>query len=136
MKLALDIVGELAMEIYFGSLKPLDTDIKPHNLVTFAIPEIGVRFKAPYPAEDLALEYVSLLTLLEFVDVNPQLFRNRALELFTNNRDLVQQINNRQVNNSDLLPYLEKTLEYRSRLRFSINWVAFPDNPAQQSEIS
>jgi hypothetical protein len=123
------------MELYFGSFKRNGSEPSENNLVTFAIPDIGVRFKAPYPAEDLTLDYASLLALLEFVEINPQLFANRALELYCNNYDLVSQINKRTVDKAEIFPYLDKTLEYQKKLKFSINWVARPDNPAQRSEI-
>ncbi len=114
--------GGYDMELYFGSLKGLNTDIKPHNLVTFNIPDLGVKFKAPFPAEDMALDYASLLTLLEFVEINPQLFTNRALELYSNNSELVDQIENKQVNRTELIPFLKKALHYRSKLNYSLNW--------------
>jgi hypothetical protein len=123
------------MELYFASMKSLSAQPNPRNLVTFAIPDIGVRFKAPYPAEDLTLEYASLLTLLEFIDINPGLFTNRALELFCHNADLVNQIKARRVDQPNLAPYLKKALEYRERLKYSINWVPPDDNPARRTEI-
>jgi hypothetical protein len=123
------------MELYFASLKAIDVRIPPRNLVTFAIPDIGVRFKAPYPADDMALEYASLLTLLEFIEINPKLFANRALELYCNSADLVNQVNTCRVDAPDLAPYLQRALEYRARLKYSINWISRDDNPAQCGEI-
>lgn len=117
------------MEIYFGSLKGLNDDIKPHNLVTFAIPDLGVKFKAPFPAEDLALDYASLLTLLEFIEINPQLFTDRALELYSQNSKLVEQVKNRQVDRTELIPFLKKALAYRSKLNYSLNWIPGSDQP-------
>lgn len=123
------------MELYFGSLKPSSASTSSRSLVTFAIPDIGVKFKAPYAADNMALEYASLLTLLEFIEINPRLFVNRSLELFSTSAELVDQINRRQVNTPDLAPYLHKALEYRSRLKFSINWISPNDNPAHDIEI-
>lgn len=123
------------MELYFGSMKRQLTDTQIDTLVTFAIPDIGVKFKAPYRAEDYMLDYASLLALLEFVEINPQLFKNRALELYCNNFDLVEQVNTKSVDRKELAPLLQKTLQYRSKLKFSINWVSLADNPAQRPEI-
>lgn len=116
------------MELYFGSMTATKDGSSSHNLVTFAIPDIGVKFKAPFPAEDMALDYASLLTLLEFIDINPQLFANRALELYSNNHRLVEQINNRTVDEEDLAPFLQKVLEYRARMKYSINWIPRPED--------
>lgn len=123
------------MELYFGSLRPSGPPANSRSLVTFAIPDIGVKFKAPYSADELALEYASLLTLLEFIEINPKLFVNRSLELFSASAELVDQVNRRQVDSPDLVPYLRKALEYRTRLKFSINWISPDDNPARDIEI-
>jgi len=123
------------MELYFASMESPAAQPRPRNLVTFAIPDIGVSFKAPYEAEDMTLEYASLLTLLEFIEINPKLFTNRALELYCNSADLVDQINTRRVDKPGLAPYLKKALEYRLRLKYSINWIRPDDNPARRSEI-
>lgn len=122
------------MEIYFGSFQLPEASL-PQNLVAFTIPDLGVKFKAPFKAKDLALDYASLLTLLEFVEVNPQLFANRALEIYCNNFDLVSQVKEHFVNDKGLIPYLQKALDYKSKLNYSINWVAQNDNPAQNPKI-
>ncbi|MEE9443397.1 MAG: hypothetical protein V3V99_12100 [candidate division Zixibacteria bacterium] len=123
------------MEMYFGSFKLKKSNNDIDTLVTFDIPDIGVKFKAPYQAKGMVIDYASLLTLLEFVEVNPQLFSNRALELYTNNFDLINQVNNNKVDNTALAPYLQKALEYRDRLNYTLNWVSRPDNPALRSKI-
>lgn len=123
------------MELYFGSLHPSGSPTVPRSLVTFAIPDIGVKFKAPYAAENMILEYASLLTLLEFIEINPKLFVNRSLELYSASAELVDQVNRRQVDTPALAPYLRKALEYRARLKFSINWISAGDNPAHDIEI-
>lgn len=123
------------MDLYFGSLAASEHEYRPHNIVTFSIPDLGVKFKAPFSIEDYALDYAALLTLLEFVEINPQLFANRALELYTHNPDLVRQIHTCTIERAELAPYLHKALEYRAKLHFSINFVARPDNPAQRPEI-
>ncbi len=123
------------MELYFGSLRTADHDLASRNMVIFAIPDIGVQFKAPFSAEDLALEYAALLTLLEFIDVNPQIFANRALELFCHNFDLVRQINDNTVEDVNLAPFLKRALEYRKKLKYSINWIPESDNPAGRTKI-
>lgn len=123
------------MQLYFGSFAASENEYRPNNLVTFSIPDIGVKFKAPFSIEDYALDYASLLTLLEFVEINPQLFANRALELYTHNPDLVRQIHTCTIERAELAPYLHKALEYRDKFHFSINLVPLPDNPAQRPEL-
>jgi hypothetical protein len=119
------------MELYFGSLQGMNDGQPKKNLVAFAIPDIGVKFKAPYPAENITLEYASLLTLLEFIEINPQLFTNRALELYSQSAELVDQIEKRKVNQSELAPLLQKALEYQARFNFSIRWSPRSDGKHQ-----
>jgi len=123
------------MELYFGSMRrqPVDTEID--TIVTFEIPDIGVKFKAPYKADESMLDYASLLTRLDFIEINPQLFGNRALELYCNNFELVEQVKTNTVNRKELIPLLEKALTYQSKLKYTINWVSLADNPAQRPEI-
>jgi hypothetical protein len=123
------------MELYFASMTSSGMRPSQRNLVIFAIPDLGVRFKAPYAAAEMTLDYASLLTLLEFVEINPKLFANRALELYCHNADLVKQVNTCQVDTPDLAPYLQKALEYRQKLNYSINWISPDDNPARRVEI-
>jgi len=123
------------MELYFASLDNSDKNATGKNLISFSIPDIGLNFKAPFAAEEMALDYASLLTLLEFVDVNPQLFSNRALEVYCHNFDLVEQVEKKVVMDASLVPFLQKALAYRKKLNFSLNWVPRPDNPALNREI-
>ena len=123
------------MELYFASLDNSDKNATGKNLISFSIPDIGLNFKAPFAAEEMALDYASLLTLLEFVDVNPQLFSNRALEVYCHNFDLVEQVEKKIVMDASLVPFLQKALAYRKKLNFSLNWVPRPDNPALNREI-
>lgn len=122
------------MELYFSSMSGHKDDNTIHNLVTFAIPDIGVKFKAPFPAEDMALDYASLLALLEFVDINPQLFANRALEIYSNNPQIVQQIETSTVDDVELVPFLRKVLEYRTRMKYSINWIPRPGDKKREED--
>jgi len=124
------------MELFFGSHKISGGNVASGNLVAFSIPDLGVKFKAPYAADNKVLDYAALLTLLEFIEINPQLFTNRALELYCNNYDLVSQVKNSRVEDIELAPFLRKALEYRNKLRFSLNWIPAPDNPAQNLEIN
>ena len=123
------------MELYFASLDNSERNDTGKNLISFSIPDIGVNFKAPFAAADIALDYASLLTLLEFIEVNPQLFSNRALEVFCHNFELVEQVEKKIVTDARLIPFLQKALAYRAKLNYSLNWIPRPDNPALGHEI-
>jgi hypothetical protein len=117
------------MELFFGSYR---ADNDTSALVSFVIPEIGIHFKAPIKAEKIALDYASLLALLEFVEVNPQLFANKALEICCNSYDLIAQVESCTTTDLSLAPLLRKALTYRRKLNYSLRWVPRNDNPADR----
>ena len=98
-------------------------------LVCFSIPEAGISFKAPFAGEELHTEYASLLTLLEFIELNRKMFEGKELNIYSDNLDLIGQINDKtcQYEYSQLL---SKTLEYKAKFTFSIGWVPKGQNPA------
>ena len=69
------------MECFFHSFIRENKSESNHNaIISFTIPDIGVVFRAAFRGGDKEVEYAALLALLEFVETNPQLFKNRALE--------------------------------------------------------
>jgi len=122
------------MECYFGSF---DRDYQGEDdhkkLVCFAIPEAGISFKAPFAGGNLHTEYASLLTLLEFVEMNTKIFDGKDLKLFNNNLDLISQVNQKAACMFEYSELLSKALEYKSKYSFTLNWVPREDNPAVRS---
>jgi hypothetical protein len=120
------------MECFFGSYNlPADNDVRKSSVVTFHIPEIGIRFKAPFDAVDSDhSDYASLLALLEFIDSNQKYFSNQGFEIFGDNLHVVNQINQREDIPAKYRPLLDKAMAYRRKYRFSLQWVAPRDNSA------
>lgn len=119
------------MECYFGSLAlPNDNQLDKSAVVTFFIPEIGIKFKAPFDAVDSDhSDYASLLALLEFIDSNQKYFSNGAYQIFGNNLNIVNQVNLRQQTPHKFSHLLEKALTYRQKYRYSLDWVERDSNP-------
>jgi hypothetical protein len=104
--------------------------------VLFHIPEIGIRFKAPFDAVDSDhSDLASLLALLEFIDLNPKFFTNQTFQIFGNNLTLINQINGREVIPERFHHLLEKAMIYRAKYHFSIEWIPVRDNTAFDSLI-
>ncbi|SYZ74283.1 conserved hypothetical protein [Candidatus Zixiibacteriota bacterium] len=102
-------------------------------LVCFSIPEAGISFKAPFAGEKLHTEYASLLTLLEFVELNFKMFRGKPLKIYGNSLDLVNQVNMKAVCAYEFTELLKKTLDYKEKYHFSLGWVPPNHNPATSS---
>lgn len=120
------------MDCYFGSLTlPQNNELGKTALVLFTIPDLGIRFKAPFDAVDRThSEYASLLALLEFIDTNQKYFSNHTYQLFGNDIGVVNQINQRE-NTPELFRHLlDKALTYRHKYRYSIDWIPSGENPA------
>ncbi len=123
------------MECYFGSHKlPENNGLDKSTLVSFHIPEVGIRFKAPFAAinadhGDLA----ALLALLEFIDTNQKQLPNKAYEIYGNNLKVINGVNHRDELPESFAHLLEKAEKYRKKYRFSLDWQSRRDNPELDS---
>ncbi|HDL01650.1 MAG TPA: hypothetical protein ENH23_05390 [candidate division Zixibacteria bacterium] len=99
------------MECYFGSYKlPVDSEIDQSAVVLFSIPELGIKFKAPFDGvDDDHSDYASLLALLEFIDGNQKYFSNNTYQIYGNNVKIINQVNQREVSPMKFSNLLGKT---------------------------
>ena len=119
------------MECYFSSHR-IDSDSGRHNaLLSFTVPDLGIVFRAQYSGDGIECEYASLLSLLEFVEINPQLFKNKTLEIFGDSFEVVNQVNNNMFCDKQLEPYRNMVLLFKRKIPYVLNYVPAKDNPAQ-----
>jgi hypothetical protein len=119
------------MECFFGSYLPLShQDKNSKRLVCFSIPDAGIAFKAPFTGEELHTDYASLLTLLEFVEMNGKMFEGHNLKIYGDNIDLVNQVNQKKPCMFEFSELLRKALEYKKKYNFSLGWVPPENNPS------
>lgn len=120
------------MDCYFGIHHlPKTKDSKNRAIVAFSIPELGVRFKAPFTGVDndhCAL--ASLLALLEFIDSNQKFFANRAYQIFGNDHAVIDQVNGRLEYQEQFEGLIARAENYRDKYRFSLEWIPTADNEA------
>ncbi len=102
-----------------------------NSLVSFAIPDVGITFRAQFKGGQEECEYASLLALLEFIELNPHLFRNRRIEVFGNNYKIINQVNQGSQPSRNLEPYLNMAMDYRNKIPFTLNWIPDNENIAQ-----
>ncbi|HDL03512.1 MAG: hypothetical protein DRP46_04110 [Candidatus Zixiibacteriota bacterium] len=119
------------MECFFGSYERdgLGVDSKK-MLVCFSIPKAGIAFKAPFDGEKMHTEYASLLTLLEFIELNQKLFKGKDLKIFGDNMELVKQINITRTCRYEFSELLKKALDYKQKYNFSLGWIPSDRNPS------
>jgi hypothetical protein len=123
------------MECYFGSYEmPEDNPSQKTAVVTFHIPELGIRFKAPFAAENKNHSgFASLLALLEFIEGNQKYFANHTFEIFGDNRKVIEQVNLKSSVPNGFDHLLLKALKYRDKLRFSLSWIPLEENSALEA---
>jgi len=100
-------------------------------VVSFQIPDVGIRFKAPFAGVNKNHSYLaSLLALPEFIDSNQKYFTNHTFQIFGNNLSVINQVNGREHPPEIFEHLMEKAARYREKYRFSLDWVPQGDNPA------
>ena len=119
------------MRGYFYAEKPGPPDERGYGVVSFHLPDLEITFRARYKGTALACEYAALLALLEFVEINPKLFKGKSLEVYSNSFAVVNQLNDRMFCQKDLQPLRNMALTYKRKIPFSIDWVPQSRNPAQ-----
>lgn len=120
------------MDCYFGAYElPAGKDNAQAAVVTFHIPDVGIKFKAPFEGVNVDhCDFASLLALLEFIDTNQKYFANQTYQIFGNNRIVIDQVNNRLKPPESFTPLIEKARKYREKYRFSLEWVPSWENSA------
>jgi ribonuclease HI len=103
-----------------------------HNgVVSFTIPDLGIVFRAQFKGTPQECEYASLLALLEFVEINPHLFKNKTVEILGDSFVVVNQVNLQMFCDKKLEPYRNMALVYKKKIPYSLSWIPQNENPAQ-----
>lgn len=119
------------MKCYFqGFTRSDDKDSMFNGFVSFYIPELGIRFKGQYNGSQDECEYASLLALLEFIELNAHLFKDRRVEILGNNFAVVSQVNAQSKPNRQLEPFCKLARDYRQKIPFTLNWIPSDENMA------
>ncbi len=118
------------MDCFFGAVELPDPEAAGKSaVVIFHIPDVGIRFKAPFAGVDKNHnDLASLLALLEFIDSNQKYFSNHTFSIYGDNLNLINQLNGREAIPDEFLPLFEKTVKYRQKYRFSVDWIPSRDN--------
>jgi hypothetical protein len=124
------------MRCYFSSEKSGPPEEPGSGFVSFVIPELKITFRARYHGTAAACEYASLLALLEFVDINPAVFEGKALELFGDSFDVVNQLNHRLACRKELENFRNAALMLRDHIPYTIDWIPPAQNPAGPQSLS
>jgi ribonuclease HI len=100
------------------------------GLANFTIPDTGIFFRARFKGNQEECEYAALLALLEFVEINPKLFKKRKVEIFGDSFTVVHQVNQKMLCGKALEPYRNMALLYKKKIDYSLSWIPKNENPA------
>jgi ribonuclease HI len=118
------------MECYFAARKlPQTTTDGKSSVVMFYIPDVGIRFKAPFAGVDQDhSDLASLLALLEFIDSNQKYLTNQVYQLYGDNLSVINQINGQSDIREEFGQLLQKAEKFRDKYRFSLEWIPSSEN--------
>ena len=123
------------MKCYFHGSGSKDSSEQKSGLVSFAIPDVGVLFRSTWEGNLYQCQYVSLLMLLKFIEVNPDVFSQVELRLYGDCPLIIQQINGQVYTPKSLEAYRDLTRLYVTKLRFSLRWIPQQENRATDKAV-
>ena len=115
--------------VWGSNNKPQRDDVG-NGVISFAIPDFGIQFRARHPGTAAECEYVALLGLLNFANNNPKLFERHTLEVYTDAVSLVYQVNRKAAVPAPLARHVKIIDLFRERHKLSIGWVPRDENRA------
>jgi len=112
-----------------------DKSLRQNGLVSFAIPDLGILFRASYFGSYYELEYMSLLSLLRFIELNRPVFENQKIDIYCTSSILVYQVSQNAFCPKELEKHKNLAIAYKNILKFSLNWIPDAENRAEKGML-
>ncbi len=130
------ILNEPRIKCFIGvKTNHQDKSIRQNGLVSFAIPDLGILFRTSSLGSYYELEYVSLLSLLRFIELNRSAFENQKIDIYSTNSLLVYQVNQNAFCEKELEKYKNLAIAYKSTFNFSLSWIPQSENRAEKGML-
>lgn len=107
-----------------------DKYFRQNGLVSFAIPDLGILFRTSCLGSHYELEYMSLLALLRFIELNRAVFQNHKIDIYSTSSILVYQVNQNAFCEKELERHKNIAVAYKNILDFSLSWIPQSENRA------
>ena len=120
---------------YQGFTRPNEEESQFNGFVSFTIPELGINFRGQYNGSHNECEYASLLALLEFIELNSHLFKDKRLEIFGNDFLVISQVNSEISPTTELEPFCNLAQDYKKKIPYILNWIPDDENMAQDGMV-
>ena len=119
------------MRCYFwGSNNCAERRRRGSGVISFAIPDWGVQFRARQAGTALECEYAALVALLRFVETNRKIFESKRLEFCTDAAALVHEIDGHPPAGRGMVKVLETVRAIREHVPFELSWIPAEQNAA------
>jgi hypothetical protein len=112
-----------------------DKSLRQNGLVSFAIPDLGILFRASFFGSYYELEYMSLLSLLRFIEMNRSAFENQKIDIYSTSSILVYQVNQNAFCQKELEKHKNLAIAYKNILNFSLSWIPDTENRAEKGML-
>ncbi|MCP4631807.1 MAG: hypothetical protein GY855_02695 [candidate division Zixibacteria bacterium] len=118
----------IKMKCYFyGSTSPEDDK---SGIISFVIPEYGISFKTVWTSDILECQYLGMLSLLRFIEVNRKNFKREKIEILSDSSSIINSFCGCQSPNTRYEKLHSTLLEYTEILNFSLRWIPLMENKA------
>lgn len=112
-----------------------DKSLRQNGLVSFAIPDLGILFRASFLGSYYELEYMSLLSLLRFIELNRDSFKNQKIDIFSTSSLLVYQVSQDAFCQKELEKHKNLAIAYKNILNFSLSWIPQSENRTEKGML-
>ena len=112
-----------------------DKSRRQNGLVSFAIPDLGILFRTSCLGSYYELEYMSLLSLLRFIELNREAFKNQKIDIYCTSSLLVYQVNQNVFCQKELEKHKNLAIAYKNILNFSLSWIPDTENRTEKGML-
>jgi len=123
-------MSEIIQAFFFGTSFGESIDGKPHGLIGFAIPELGVIYRSRHRGTTYECQYAGLLALLKFIDLNKKQFDETEFQVLSDSTLVVYQISHRRLITKELTSLYNAALNYKRKVNYRVSWVPRQENIA------
>lgn len=101
------------------------------GIVSFAVPDYGVLFRAQHVGNRYECEYAAGMALIRFMQLNQSHFTGKGIKLLTDSPIVVYQVNNKIITAPSLVRFRDVLLFYKRKLGFELTWIPTTMNRAE-----
>lgn len=116
---------------FFGSNLSAEKSARHTGVISFAIPDYGVLFRAQFEGDHYECEYGAALALARFLTLNQEHFKGKKLTLLTDSAVVVYQGTRRIAASGKLARLRDLLLFYQRKIGFQLEWLPSRMNRAK-----